>query len=208
MSASPRAFPGSPPRELAVVPEEFQISEAFGWAPAVWGSVLLILSGLQFVERPEWSKPLWYGMAALFAMGGLALVRYEFTRRRRPVVLVPFPGAPGGPQVALYIRGTLDCLFPSTETRFFIRHPVNTWGSIISLTFLSAMFVMFQLPGGKISLTLQERALLGLAAALSIALLSSVIRSRLFCDQVILPSQGRRSRWILIRKKQVKRIFQ
>ncbi len=102
MSTSPAVLPGPPPLELASVREDFPIAEAFAWAPAVWGSVLLVLSGLLFFGRPEWSKPLWYGLATLFAAAGLALIRHEFKRRQQPTVLVPITGADGSREVALW----------------------------------------------------------------------------------------------------------
>ena len=57
--------------------------------------------------------------------------------------------------------------------------------------------------------TNHDRVSAGVAGAITIAALASAVRTRLFCEQLILPKKAGRGRnWILIRKNQVKQLFQ
>jgi hypothetical protein len=130
---------------------------------------------------------------------------YEIMRRQHPTVVVPVDAGATGRQVALYLKGKLDSTFLPNQMTFYIRNLTNTLGSLFVCVAFSALFIMMSIK----SETVHDRVSGGVAAAIAIAALLSAIRTRLFCEQLILPKKAGRGRnWLLVRKNQVKQIFQ
>jgi peptidoglycan/LPS O-acetylase OafA/YrhL len=171
---------------------------------------MLLLAILIFTENSHGPRVDHRAEAAGLAALGALLIYYEIARRRHPAVLVPFDAGVTGRQVALYYKGILNSTVPPNQVTHYVRNPGNTFGSLLVCAGFSGLFLILSFPNAKQQpLSVQEHVAVSLAAAISIAALASAVRTRLFCDQLLLPKKtGRGRKWVLVPKNQVKRIFE
>ncbi|WP_243382260.1 hypothetical protein [Geothrix alkalitolerans] len=195
--ADPTPFPS----DLAQVPEGERIPEAFGWAPAAWA-----LACATFAQLTAFQPAKLDGGGAL-ALGGailgaVLLGAYEVRRRGHPKAMVR-----RGSALALYAKGRLDRQVEAGACQLYLRHPTRTWGPILMTGMGTLAAGSFLLPGGA-ALAPADRVTAGLAALTFAALFATIIRTRLFCEEVLLPyASGRGYQHVLIHKREVPRIF-
>ncbi len=188
------------PQDLAQVPEAERIQEAFGWAPVAWALVLFTLTILAVFQPARLSTGERIGLCSAL-LGGLLLCFYEVWRRREPKTLVR-----RGPTLALYFRGKLVREVGVPASGIYLRHPTRTWGPILMTILGTLAAVTFLLPGG-VAIAWTDRLTAAMAALSFATLCTSIIRTRLFCEGVLIPSEGGGLQHVLVRKRDLPRIF-
>lgn len=184
------------------MPREDRIVQTFGWQPVAWGVLLLVGSGyVAYQPSPEAARAGNYAFCAALAFGALLLIVYEWWRRSRPIVLTP-----GGDSVGVYRRDRLEVAVPVERVVTYRRHPANTFGVLIALTPFPVfgVFVAVFVPH---DLALFERVMIFVAAASVGGIMGSLVWSRLFCEQLVLPGQSRFGHSVLVRRRDYPRVF-
>lgn len=188
------------PAELAQVPEGERILEAFGWAPAGWALACFTLVQLGALQPARLEKGEILGLALVF-LGGLALAIHEARRRRWPKALVR-----RGPQVAVYLKGHLARQVEVSACTLYLRHPTKTWGGILYLGGTAVTAGLFVVPG-ILDLGWPARLTAALVMGASGSLCASLIRTRLLCEEALVPHGRGGYQHILVHKRDIPRIF-
>jgi hypothetical protein len=194
---------GDHPVELAGVPEGERIPEEYGWAPASWGVGCLCWVWLALFQPARLASVEMAVMAGCLLLA-LGLFFLEGWRRRRPRVLYR---AGQGPRIGIYRDGRLKRTVELDPSRVYIRHPLNTWGPLLLLALMAlacGVFLREGLPGPALGERLLPLLILGFCASL----FTSMVKTRLRCEEVLFPypnSPGYER--ILVRKAAVRRIF-
>jgi hypothetical protein len=202
MTTSPVSSRGFSP-DLAPVPQRERIVEAFGWAPASWALICITFSILVASQpaKPDTTEIVEAGVSLV---AGCLLGFHEIRRRRHPKVVVR-----NGSSLALYIRGTLDREVAVEAVQLTIRHPGRTWGPILMTALATVAATIFLLPGG-LHITAADRIFAGMTSLCFASLCGTLIRTRLFCEEALLPydyGNTRRSQHLLVLKRDIPRIF-
>ena len=188
------------PQDLAQLPDGERIQEAFGWAPAAWGLVLFTFSLLLAFQPARLGTGERIGLGSAL-LGSLVLWSYEVLRRRQPKVLVR-----RGPTLALSLRGKLAREVGVAASGIYLRHPSRTWGPILMTTLGTLAAGSFLLPGGPAT-TWGDRITAALAALSFATLCTTLVRTRLFCEEALIPRDGGGLQHLLVRKRDLPRIF-
>lgn len=189
------------PSNLAQVPEGERIPEAFGWAPAAWALACATFAQLAAFQpaKLDTGGSLALGGAVL---GALLLGTWEGWRRRQPKAILR-----RGAALALYAKGRLDRQVEAGACQLYLRHPTRTWGPLLMTALSTLAAGSFLLPGG-IALAPADRVTAGLAALTFATLFGTIVRTRLFCEEVLVPYAGGRGyQHVLVLKRDVPRVF-
>jgi hypothetical protein len=185
------------PADLAALPENTRVHQAFGWAPGSWAFGLFLFSSLVFTQAAKPVRNEYIGAAIGFFVG-LLLLAYEVRRRRNPRVLARFPQYN---RIGVYKRGKLNRIVNVEDVNLVLYHPGRTWGPILVTVAAAIAFAAFLVPS-PVNLSLSDRAYLVLASMSCASFALSLIKTRLRCDTCMVPYQKRRgSEWILVSTK-------
>jgi len=195
--------PGGFPSDLAAVPEGDRIQEQFGWAPASWALACLCLAWLTLFQPAKLGGP---EITLVAGLGLLALLLFieETRRRKRPRVLVR---AGHASEVGIYRDGRFLRGADIGESLVFLRHPLNTWGPLTLLVGVIATCGVV-LKEGLAGPTLGERILPVLVMGFAASLGTSMVKTRLRCEEAMFPypsSPGYER--VLVPKAAISRIF-
>ncbi len=188
------------PQAITEVSEGERILEAFGWAPSAWALFFFAFVILVIFQRAELGTGGNVAVSLSF-IGGCGLAFYEYRRRRQPRVLVR-----RGQGLSLYARGALLREVDIAAAGIYIRHPSRTWGPILMTAMATVATGAFLMPG--IALPWSERLGAALAALGFASLCSSIVRTRLFCEEALIPyANGAGFQHLLVLRRDVPRIF-
>lgn len=176
------SLPAELPTDLVAVPEPEQIRETYGWAPSAWGLGSLCLAWFSlFQPAPLASREALLLALALLLAAVLFLV--DLRRRRRPRILYR-PAA--GPLLGLYRDGRLQRTVEVARCTRVLRRPLRTWGPL-GLLVLGLVACVLLLKEGLGGVTLGERLLPLGVMAFCLALFTTLLKTRLRCDEVLFP---------------------
>ena len=191
------------PAELAAVPEGERIQEAYGWAPTAWGLSCLCLAWLTLFQPAKLGSSEAGILAGALLLAGVLFLS-DLRRRRRPRTLYR-PGQ--GPLLGIYRDGKLQRTVELARSTVYLRRALNTWGPLTLLPLGMVACVLF-LKEGMGGATLGERLLPLLVLGFCLALFTTLIKTRLRCEEALFPYPNTPGyEHILVPKAALKRIF-
>ena len=195
------------PPELNANSASLIVPQTFGWVPAAIASefvLFLIYASIQSDILKFTKDTSEFAAGAAIAVLPLLLFAYEFWRRQTRRT---FARLDKSNQVGIYRRGVLERAISVDNIGIYIRNHTNTymlilWSAAPALAF-GGLFVKSIIAPGGTTFSTGEKILQAASSLCFIALLVSVIRTRLFCKVLLLPRNGPRGfQSFLVRKEE------
>ena len=203
---------GEFPSDLEQVPLDERVPVALGWTPLAASVALLGFAILFFdmnkvnsrtlVTAPISPKPWFegiYGIIAAAVLLGVVLLLYEVLRRLNRTVL-----AGRKELIGIYRKSKLVQTISANEVVYYkLSWWNNVWYILSSAALTFAIFAALTMESAQDTFTLLGMLALAFAA---LAITASLVRTRLMCVHLLIPTSRRGQREILIPRSEVSRL--
>jgi uncharacterized membrane protein len=203
---------GELPSDLEQVPSDERLPVALGWTPlaasvALFGFAILLLDINRVNNRtsvtarssPEpWFEGI-YGIIAAAVLLGVVLLLYEVLRRLSRTVLVARKEL-----IGIYRKRKLVQTISASQ---IVHYKLSWWNNVQFIFFPAvltfAMFAVLATESAQDTFTLLSMLALAFSA---LAITASLVRTRLMCVHLLIPTARRGRREILIPRSEVSRL--
>lgn len=177
------------PGDLAAVPENAKIAEAFGWSPSSWACILVVWCNVLFTQPAKPSRNE-YALTAIAFMMALGLAFFEFHRRKNARVLARLPESS---VIGIYKRGILMRTVQVQQVNLELRHSGAALAAVLAPGSVAFGLAIFLLPG-DIAISISERIEAGLGALCLASLALSSVKTWWLCEVCLFPNEGNKRR--------------